>query len=72
VSELRGFVVAENGRPEAATGKHDDDVLALAIGLATIEGATTYTEPKAIRNLPPDLQKLVDAQSKSRLVTTFS
>jgi len=72
VAELRSFVVAENGRPEAAVGKHDDDVLAMAIGLATIEGATPYIEPKAIRNLPPDLQKLVDSQQKRQLVGTFS
>jgi hypothetical protein len=42
VSELKTFVRKENGREEHADGCHDDDVLALAIGLHCLDSATVY------------------------------
>jgi hypothetical protein len=45
VAQLKNFVVKASGRSEAAKGKHDDDVLMLAIGLYLIEQATTYHVP---------------------------
>lgn len=49
--ELGRMIVKENGREEAGPGAHDDTVLMLAIGLATIGKATPYYEPQ--RNLYP-------------------
>lgn len=45
VAELEHFVKSKKGRYEAASGKHDDDVLCLAMGLHLIEFATTYRAP---------------------------
>jgi hypothetical protein len=56
VSELADFV-DKGGRMEAASG-HDDDCLALAIGVFNIESATTYIEPITVTRLPPDLAAL--------------
>lgn len=58
LSELQSFIVKANGRSEAMSGKHDDTVLSLAIGLMCIDGATTYAEPITQLHLPPDLAKL--------------
>lgn len=63
LAELRSFIVTDSGRPEASAGRHDDDVLALAIGMATIEGATAYSEPVVIRKYPKDLQNLIESRS---------
>ncbi len=46
LSELEFFIRTESGREEAAPGKHDDWVLALCIGLATLSGATLYRPPQ--------------------------
>jgi hypothetical protein len=63
LAELRSFIVTDSGRPEASAGRHDDDVLSLAIGLATIEGATAYSEPVVVRKYPKDLQSLMESRS---------
>lgn len=55
IKQLENFIVKPNGRSEAERGWHDDDVLALAIGLATISGATPYVLPRVVRPLPRDL-----------------
>jgi len=70
IDQLRSFVVSESGRPEASSGKHDDDVLSLAIGNATLMGATRYIAPKAIREMPKDLRDIF--QSKKTAVSSFS
>lgn len=62
ISEFRSFVVSDSGRPEAAPGKHDDDVMAIAIGMATIEGATQYIETIAGRAYPRDLEILLNTR----------
>ena len=56
VAQLKNFVTKANGRSEAASGKHDDDVLMLAIGLQLIDHATPYFEAERERWLPPDLR----------------
>src|SRR5262249_18708845 len=56
LSELVDFV-DKGGRMEAASG-HDDDCLALAIGVFNIESATTFIEPITVTRLPPDLARL--------------
>lgn len=45
VAQMRTFVRNKNGRPEAAPGCKDDDVLMLAIGDQCLPGATRYREP---------------------------
>jgi hypothetical protein len=45
VAELENFVRNRKGKFEAATGKHDDDVLCLAMGLHLIDFATEYRLP---------------------------
>ena len=42
LKEMRVFVVNEKGKPEAAPGHHDDHVMAAAIALYNIDGATKY------------------------------
>jgi hypothetical protein len=42
VKELSTFVLAKSGRPEAAAGCHDDDVMGLAIGYYCLPAATPY------------------------------
>jgi hypothetical protein len=44
VEELESFVLL-NGKYQAASGKHDDDVLNLAIGTHLLTSATTYRAP---------------------------
>lgn len=41
--EFRMFVIDAKGNCAAQNGKHDDDVMACAIGVACIEAATTFT-----------------------------
>ncbi|MBE2180079.1 MAG: hypothetical protein IAE97_06375 [Chthoniobacterales bacterium] len=59
IEELEHFVIKANGRAEADEGKHDDRVLKLCIGLATLDGATAFARPHVARSLPPDLQRLM-------------
>ena len=42
LDQLQTFVITEHGKSEAMPGKHDDDVLMLAIGLYNIGAATEY------------------------------
>jgi hypothetical protein len=56
ISQMRNFVVKANGRAEAATGHHDDDVLALAIGVQTLGNALPWREVEAAGWVPPDLR----------------
>ena len=58
IRELEHFVVKENGRSEAESGHHDDDVLSLAIGLALLASATELHEEVVQRRLPRDLQMM--------------
>ncbi|MDR1190655.1 MAG: hypothetical protein LBK60_03185 [Verrucomicrobiales bacterium] len=51
LAELESFVVKENGRSEAMSGKHDDNVLSAAIGLITLDAATGYRQPARERRL---------------------
>ena len=61
-SELMGFV-DKSGRMEAGSG-HDDDVMALAIGMYNISSGTIYEQ--AIRQdfIPPEIQALLDEEEK--------
>jgi hypothetical protein len=44
LKQMRDFVVKASGRAEAAQGRHDDDVLALAIGCQLLDMATPWRE----------------------------
>ena len=44
LKQMRDFVVKPNGRAEAAQGRHDDDVLALAIGCQLLDMAVPWRE----------------------------
>ncbi len=64
LAEFQTFVVKTSGRSEASSGKHDDNVLMTAIGLACINGATTYAQaPRISPKLPPDLERLIGEQN---------
>ena len=56
ISQLRNFVVKPNGRAEADTGHHDDDVLALAIGVTCLGSARPWMERQVDAWEPPDLR----------------
>jgi hypothetical protein len=49
VDELNNFVTKKSGRSEAAKGKHDDNILMLAIGLQLIDSATPYYDRQVER-----------------------
>jgi hypothetical protein len=57
VEQCKNFVTKTSGRSEAASGKHDDDVLFVAIGLQLIEHATPYFEHEREEWLPRDLRE---------------
>lgn len=46
VAELMTYVTNKNGKMSAQSGKHDDDVMALAIGLFNISAGTIYQLPE--------------------------
>ena len=53
IAELKSFVFNARGRPEAASGAHDDDVMALAIGLACLPRATAHPVRAAVIQTRP-------------------
>ncbi|HSI86112.1 MAG: hypothetical protein ACAI35_09840 [Candidatus Methylacidiphilales bacterium] len=66
IAEMESFVVKENGRSEAMAGRHDDNVLSAAIGLATLEGATTYRERSREAYVPRDLRMMEEGMGRGR------
>lgn len=65
VFELSKFVDKGNGRMEAGSGAHDDDVMSLAIGRYNIDAATTYGELAIDRRVPSDLKAILDQRESS-------
>ncbi len=63
------------GKAEALPGAHDDDVIALGIGLCCIEGATRYRMLRATPTLPRDLQnhekKMMEERNKRKKARPF-
>lgn len=57
IGELHTFVVHEDGREAALSGKHDDDVMALAMGVHHLKLATPYRERPGRLSRPPDWHK---------------
>lgn len=62
-SELVDFV-NKGGRREAGSG-HDDDVMALAIGLYNLRFATPYVESARSEYIPPDMRRLLAEETDS-------
>jgi len=71
IEQLKHFVVKPSGRAEASTGKHDDDVLALAIGLQVIDMACPWREESRAEWLPRDLRGARDSR-KHQKTRTFT
>lgn len=63
VAHELGVFVDKNGRKEAASGEHDDDVMALAIGLYNLDAATAFAQEIVPRVMPADLRALTEGQS---------
>ena len=59
LSQMRAFIVTDKGKAEAIHGKHDDDVMSLAIGLFCISGATSIQEVVTYRQMPADLRAVL-------------
>ena len=58
IDELGSFVIHEDGREAALPGKHDDDVMALAMAVHHLPLATLYRHPKPTHAPPPaDLRR---------------
>lgn len=47
IIQCENFIVKPNGRSQAAENHHDDDVIAIALGLELIDQATTYTPDRS-------------------------
>jgi hypothetical protein len=47
IAEMKTFVHSSGGRPEAAAGSHDDDVMSLGIGLSCLPRATAHPAQQA-------------------------
>jgi len=58
LEQCENFIKNEKGFSRAAEGFHDDDVLAVALGLHLISNGTPYWPERLIQHLPPDLQAL--------------
>jgi hypothetical protein len=66
VAQMKNFVTRANGRSEAASGKHDDDVLMLSIGLQLIDQGTPFYIAEREEWLPRDLRQSHQAQQLGR------
>ena len=58
IAELEAFVTHDDGREAALPGRHDDDVMALAMGVHHLPLATLFRQQKLAPHAPPaDLKK---------------
>ena len=57
VSELRTFVRTKTGKFEAASGRHDDDVMCGGIAVYNLPSATKFTEKVRKRQPPADAKQ---------------
>jgi len=72
LSQMRAFIVTDKGKAEALHGKHDDDVMSLAIGYFCLSGATTKTEAQVVRQIPRDLATALVRSGQPSLSRQFS
>ena len=57
VDELGHFVIHEDGREAALTGRHDDDVMALAMAVHHLQLATPFRREKPKIAKPADIRR---------------
>jgi hypothetical protein len=57
IAELGYFIRHPDGKEAAMDGKHDDDVMGIAIGLTLIDQAVAYYPLEEVISLPPDLAR---------------
>jgi hypothetical protein len=57
VQELSTFSVHQDGSEAALPGRHDDDVMALAMAVHHLPSATAYRKIVPMRKNPPDLRR---------------
>ncbi len=57
VAEMASFVIHEDGSEAALPGKHDDDVMSLAMGIHNIRVATEFRKKITRAKLPADFKK---------------
>lgn len=67
VSELLTLVIDKDGKVRASGKNHDDDPMALAMGLVCIGQATPYIRRKVGASLPPDWRKWKSADAPRRV-----
>ena len=65
VNELKTFINHPSGKEQAMSGCHDDDVMALAIGLHCLPSATTFRRLAHIKQEPMDGYELNNKQTKN-------
>ena len=71
LEEAKNFVTKDNGRSEADTGHHDDDIFGVGIGLTVISAATELVEEIFARPLPPDIARWEERNNR-RHASQFS
>lgn len=71
VEEMRHFVITSSGRSEAASGKHDDQVLMLCIGFNLLDQATPYFAPIRAQFTPPEILAYERGRSGGSVGGTF-
>jgi hypothetical protein len=71
IEQMKNFGTKPNGRMEALSG-HDDDVLSLAIGIFCLDFASPYSLRYVERELPRDLQRLMEARQAEQVLSSYS
>lgn len=67
IDECRTFVKNERGKYEAMEGCHDDDVIALGIGIACIEKATKYVRKRYVHDpLAEEIERMRVKNGRAR------
>lgn len=72
LEQMKAFIVTDRGKAEALPGKHDDDVMSLAIGYFCLSGATTKTEEQVVRQVPRDLAMSLQRAGMPTISRQFS
>lgn len=63
--ELKTFVLGDGGRGEAATGEHDDRVMALGMGYLLRDRSSTYSRRINSVEMPPEVQRHFDRERRT-------
>ena len=63
--EINSFVYNQNGKPEAASGQHDDLVFATALALMSIDQADSYTMEVEQKNRPHGIAGVLEWEANT-------